>query len=97
MSQPQSDLPEKEKLRSRVEQQIRRMEKADKERRTLFAQTAYVGVLGLLFVVPVVGGAYLGRWLDGLSEGYSMSWTLNMIFLGLAIGVVNVYLFIRER
>jgi ATP synthase protein I len=55
-----------------------------------------MGTLGLVFVLPVVGGAYLGRWLDGLVEGYSTRWTLSMLFLGIIIGAVNVYLFIRE-
>ena len=85
-----------EQLRKRVEQQARRMKQAEKDRPTLIAQTVYMGTLGLVFVLPVVGGAYLGRWLDGLVEGYSIRWTLSMLFLGIIIGAVNVYLFIRE-
>ncbi len=85
-----------EQLRKRVEQQARRMKQAEKDRPTLISQTVYMGTLGLVFVLPVVGGAYLGRWLDGLVEGYSVRWTLSMLFLGIIIGAVNVYLFIRE-
>ena len=85
-----------EQLRKRVEQQVRRMKQAEKDRPTLISQTVYMGTLGLVFVLPVVGGAYLGRWLDGLVEGYSTRWTLSMLFLGIIIGAVNVYLFIRE-
>ncbi len=85
-----------EQLRKRVEQQARRMKQAEKDRPTLIAQTVYMGTLGLVFVLPVVGGAYLGRWLDGLVDGYSVRWTLSMLFLGIIIGAVNVYLFIRE-
>ena len=85
-----------EQLRKRVEQQARRMKQAEKDRPTLISQTVYMGTLGLVFVLPVVGGAYLGRWLDGLVEGYSIRWTLSMLFLGVIIGAVNVYLFIRE-
>jgi len=85
-----------EQLRKRVEQQARRMKQAEKDRPTLISQTVYMGTLGLVFVLPVVGGAYLGRWLDGLVEGYSIRWTLSMLFLGIIIGAVNVYLFIRE-
>jgi len=72
------------------------MKQAEKDRPTLISQTVYMGTLGLVFVLPVVGGAYLGRWLDGLVEGYSTRWTLSMLFLGIIIGAVNVYLFIRE-
>ncbi len=85
-----------EQLRKRVEQQARRMKRAEQERPTLIAQTVYMGTLGLLFVLPVVAGAYLGHWLDGLAEGYSIRWTLSLIVLGLIVGAVNVYLFIRE-
>ena len=87
---------EQEKLEEQVEKASKRMERADKERATVLAQTAYVGVLGLLFVLPVVGGAYLGSWIDGLFEGYSMRWTMSLIFLGVVVGAVNVYYFIRE-
>ena len=92
----EAPVPEREQLRQQVEKQIARMERADKERRTVLAQSAYIGILGLLFVLPVVGGAYLGRWLDGMVEGYSMRWTLSLIFVGVAIGAANVYFFIRE-
>lgn len=87
---------EQEKIEEQVEKAARRLEQADKERATVLAQTAFVGVLGLLFVLPVIGGAYLGRWIDGLLEGYSMRWTLSLIFLGIVIGAFNVYYFIRE-
>lgn len=87
----------KERLRKRVELQAQRMKQAEKDRPTLLSQTVYIGTLGLLFVLPVVGGAYLGRWLDVMVEGYSIRWTLSMIFLGVIIGGINVYLFVRER
>ena len=85
-----------DELRKKVESQARRMRQADRERPTLLAQTVYVGTLGLLLVLPTVAGAYLGRWLDGLLEGYSMRWTMSLILVGVAVGVVNVYLFIKE-
>ena len=72
------------------------MKQAEQERPTLIAQTVYIGTLGLLFVLPVVAGAYLGHWLDGLAEGYSIRWTLSLIVLGVIVGALNVYLFIRE-
>lgn len=85
-----------EELEHEIEKQRERMERAEKDRPTLLAQTVHIGVLGLLFVLPVVGGAYLGRWIDGLFEGYSMRWTLSMMFVGIVVGAVNVYFFVRE-
>jgi len=86
-----------EKLRQSVEKQVKRMRRADRERPSLMAQSVYLGTLTLLFVLPVIVGAYLGNWLDNKVQGYSTHWTLGLIFLGLCIGMLNVYLFIRER
>jgi ATP synthase protein I len=85
-----------DELRKQVERQARRMEKAKRDRPTMIGQTVYVGTLGLLFVLPVIGGAYLGQWLDSLAAGYSTRWTLSLILLGIIVGALNVYLFIRE-
>ncbi|HEY9147829.1 MAG TPA: AtpZ/AtpI family protein [Gammaproteobacteria bacterium] len=90
-------MNDQQRLREDVERQVRRMQKAERESHTLLAQTVFLGTLGLVFVLPVVAGAYLGRWLDGMIEGYSMRWTLSLLFLGLVIGAVNVYLLVRER
>lgn len=72
------------------------MKKAQRERPDLIRQTMYLGTLGLMFVLPVVGGAYLGLWLDKLADGYSVRWTISLIMLGVFIGLYNVYYFIRE-
>jgi len=70
--------------------------KAERERRSMLGYTVFMGTIAGLFVVPVVAGAYLGSWLDSLAAGYSIRWTLSMIFLGVIIGAINVYLFIRD-
>lgn len=72
------------------------MKKAEQDRPTVIGQTVYLGTLGLVFVLPVIGGAYLGHWLDTLIEGYSMRWTLSLIVMGVVIGAMNVYLLIKE-
>lgn len=89
--------PEQEKLRRQVEQQARRMRQAERHRPTVLAQTTYLGTLGLLLVLPIVVGAYAGAWLDGQMPGYSVRWTVSLVLLGVAIGAMNVYLFIKKR
>ncbi|HSA86125.1 MAG TPA: AtpZ/AtpI family protein [Nitrospira sp.] len=85
-----------DELQRRISKQVDRMRQADKDRPTLLAQTIYLGTLGVLLVVPVIVGAYLGRWLDGMVEGYSMRWTLSLIIGGVVLGAFNVYRFIKE-
>jgi ATP synthase protein I len=82
-------------LRKQIDRQVRRLKKAEHERPTLMGQTIYIGTLGLLFVLPVIGGAYLGKWLDSLAAGYSVRWTVSLILVGVFVGAVNSYLLIK--
>ena len=87
---------EDQELEDQVSREIARLERARRERPGALAQVAHLGVLGLGFAVPIVAGAYLGRFLDERAGGYSMRWTLSLILVGVAIGAVNAYLSIRE-
>ena len=84
------------RLEKQVEKQARRIKQAEKDKRTLLGQTIYLGTLGLMFVLTMVGGAYLGKWLDSLTAAYEVHWTVSLIVLGVVVGAVNVYLFLRE-
>ena len=84
-------------LQRQIDNQIKRIKKAHREQSSILAQTLYLGTLGLVMVLPIVGGAYLGAWLDSLATGYSMSWTLNLLIVGVFIGAINVYLLIKEQ
>ena len=94
--EPRKEGVNRDELRRNVQRQAQRMQKAERERLTLAGQTVYISTLGLLLVLPVVAGAYLGRWLDGLAPGYSIRWTMSLLLLGVVVGAVNVYLFIKE-
>jgi ATP synthase protein I len=87
----------RERLRTSVQSQAGRIRKAERERRTLMANTVYLGTVGVMFVLPVIAGAYLGNWLDNRIRGYSFSWTITLILLGVFVGATNVYLFMRGR
>jgi ATP synthase protein I len=87
---------DEDELRESVEKQVRRMQRANRDRPTLLAQSVYMGTLTLLFVLPVISGAYLGDWLDSLAHYYSIRWTIGLILVGLVIGAINVYFYIKE-
>jgi len=89
-------MNDRQRLRKEVEKQVKRMKQAEKERDTLMAQTVFLGTLGLVFILPIILGAYLGNWLDDMREGYSEHWTLSLMFLGIIIGAINVYLLTRD-
>lgn len=86
-----------QRLKKNIESQIKRIKKAEHDRPNLLSQTVYIGTLGLVMVLPIVAGVYLGRWLDGLITGYSTRWTLSLLFTGVVIGVFNVYFLIKDK
>jgi ATP synthase protein I len=85
-----------DELKKQVERQAQRMKKAEREQPTLAGQTIYLGTLGLLLVLPVIGGAYLGYWLDSRAPGYSVHWTIGLLVAGVVTGALNVYLYTKE-
>ncbi len=85
-----------EKLKNHIEVDTRRIKKAKDEKSTLLAQTVFLGTVGVSIALPVVGGAYLGSWLDSRLTGFSVSWTISLIVSGVFIGAVNVYLLIKN-
>jgi len=88
-------MSDKKKWLDATDKDIKRLVK--KKPATLLGILFYGGTLGVLFVVPVVGGAYLGRWLDTLFEGYSVRWTVSLIVLGIGLGAYNVIWFLRGK
>jgi ATP synthase protein I len=90
-------MQDRDRLKANIEKQAQRMAQAEKDRPTLIAQTVFLGTLALLFVLPVVGGAYLGRWIDNLIAGYSYRWTVSLLITGVVVGALNVYLYIRKN
>jgi ATP synthase protein I len=84
-------------LKNKIESQIKRLKKAEHDRPNLLSQTIYIGTLGLVMVLPIIGGAYLGHWLDGMMAGYSIRWTLSLLLAGVMIGIFNVYFLVKEK
>jgi ATP synthase protein I len=89
-------MKDRHNLKTKIENQVIRMKKAEQDRPNLLSQTIYIGTLGLVMVLPVIAGAYLGNWLDGMMAGYSMRWTLSLLLTGVVIGILNVYFLIKE-
>ena len=45
-------------IKKHIARQAQRMKKAEHDQPTLIAQTVFIGTLGLLFILPVITGAY---------------------------------------
>jgi ATP synthase protein I len=79
-----------------VDKSAKELLKARKEKTSFWHYTYVIGVGGWLFVIPIVAGAYLGRYLDKKTEG-GISWTITFIIIGIVIGIYNIwYFYIRK-
>lgn len=58
---------------------------------------AYLGAAGWYIPVPTVLGAFLGQWLDKNYPHQSVSWSLNMLLLGLGIGMLNMWFWLKRE
>lgn len=85
-----------ERWQKEIDRDSKRLKKAEQSRHSLLAHTVFLGSLSVLFLTPLLAGAYLGYWLDSQADSYTVRWTFNLLLLGLALGVFNVYLFIRR-
>lgn len=88
---------EQQALRAAVARDAEQLEQAERDRASILRYAVTLGAVAGLFIVPVVAGAYLGRWLDESSPGYSARWTVSGILIGLGMGAWNVYRYIREH
>lgn len=90
-------MRDQEKLIADTLRDARRLREKAQRPATWVGIMFYGGTLGLLFVVPIIAGAYLGRWLDSLIAGYSVRWTMSLIVLGIALGAYNAYRFLKGK
>jgi len=87
---------DRRKLQDEVEREISRKKRAESGAGTLLARTVYLGTLGLTIVVPIVAGAYAGNWLDEHVRGFSFSWTVSLIVVGVFVGTFSAITFVRQ-
>lgn len=64
--------------------------KAQHKSSDVWSGLGMTGLIGWAVVVPTLGGAALGIWLDSHHPGIH-SWTLTMLVTGLAIGCLNAW------
>ncbi len=63
--------------------------------RALLRNLGLVGSLGWLLVLPPLGGALVGRWLDRRFES-GVFWSVTFIFAGAALGGALVWRQVRR-
>ncbi len=54
-----------------------------------------MGLVGWSIAIPTLAGALLGLWIDRHRTG-SASWTLMLLILGVAVGCLNAWHWVRK-
>lgn len=62
----------------------------DKERSKFWQLAVTMASLGWSLVLPIVGGAFLGHYLDQITD-QGVKWTVGLLFLGVALAFYNLY------
>lgn len=88
---------DRRRLASQVSRDVERMKRAEQEKHRILSSWLTLGTIGLLFILPVVLGAFVGRWLDEHLAGYAIHWTITGIVLGVILGAWSVYNHIRPN
>lgn len=74
-----------------------RIIKAQKsKKRSVWAGLGLFGMVGWSVVVPTLGGAALGMWLDKISD-QSFSWTLTFLIAGLVLGCLLAWHWVEKE
>ena len=89
--------PEK-RFQSDVErQEARKMRARRRSSQSVWFGLGVIGVIGWSVVIPTLVGVALGIWLDSRGSGGGISWTLTLMFVGLALGCLNAWHWIRNE
>jgi len=94
---PPAERGGREELRRELERKATRKLRARREGdRGVWFGLGMMGVVGWSVAVPTVLGVAAGVWLDRRSAG-GVSWTLTGLVVGLAMGCLNAWFWIRRE
>jgi ATP synthase protein I len=99
MSERQAEQPKDEP--DRVAREIgekaeRKIRARGEEERGIWFGLGMFGLVGWAVAVPTVLGILIGLWLDQRFAG-KPSWTLTFLFIGVVLGCINAWYWIRRE
>jgi ATP synthase protein I len=94
MAGPEDERDEfSRRIGAKQTRKVRAREEKDKH---LWFGLGMMGTVGWSVAVPTVLGALLGRWLDAKLND-TASWTLTLLLIGIAVGCLNAYYWVRRE
>lgn len=96
MADSRQDNPQR-RLRDEAGSRARRKLRARRDRdRGGWFWFGMFGMVGWSVAIPTVIGVAIGMWLDRTFPG-SPSWTLNLLIIGVIIGCLNAWYWVKQE
>ncbi len=94
MDKKKSD-PERE-MQNKIKSDVKKKIKAKSEKDDIMFGLGVFGIIGWAISIPTLLGILLGVYLD---KNFPMdfSWTLTLLFLGVVVGCLNAWHWIKEK
>jgi ATP synthase protein I len=92
---PDDRCASRQPFREAVRRRRERLQRARQEEDSFWRYVGLLGTVGWSVVLPMVLGGLLGLWLDTLFATGS-AWTLTLLLLGLALGMLNAWRLIHR-
>lgn len=84
-----------DKLREEIARRVRR-HRPDREPERVWFSLGLMGIVGWSVTAPTLAGIALGLWIDRHWPS-RVSWTLTLLLLGVVIGGVNAWYWVRHE
>lgn len=65
--------------------------------RDLYVSVGMIGILGFIFLFPIIVGIFAGEWLDRKMSISHVSWQLILMLLGFVLGCFNAGLWVKKE
>ena len=95
-SKPQPELNSANMAEKVSKSAARRIAARQESDRGIWFGMGLFGIIGWSVAVPTLIGIALGIWIDNKWPG-DYSWTLMLMFLGLALGCMNAWRWLRQE
>jgi ATP synthase protein I len=96
--QPHPHRPPEQRFRDSVGRKAARKQRArEDEDRSIFFWLGMFGMVGWAVAIPTLAGVALGLWLDSAWPAAEASWTLTFLLLGVALGVLNAWYWVKRE
>ncbi|MBN1218320.1 MAG: AtpZ/AtpI family protein [Anaerolineae bacterium] len=98
MTQPQKCQEMQTDFSKKIGESAERRQRARREKRhPLWFGLGAMGMVGWSVGLPTLLGVLLGLWLDAHWPHASISWTLTFLMVGLAIGCLGAWQWVRQE